>query len=144
MAKRRIEIKKGFRAGQLEVIRRADVANKESYVCICHACGNEIVLRRAFLTSQNRRSCGCLNKGAKGKGTLCWSCENSVPRIEDGIYTRGCNWSINKKPVEGWEAEPRTLRHNGVGLAFTKSFHVISCPQYSESRKGRGKNGKSK
>ena len=137
MAKRRIEIKKGYRIGQVKVIRRADVAHKESYVCICYACGKEVILQRHQLTTANRRSCGCLNKRGGNNGTLCWSCENSVPRIEDGVYTRGCNWSVNKKPVEGWEAEPRTLRHNGAGLEFTKSFHVISCPQYIKSRRDK-------
>lgn len=54
--------------------------------------------------------------------SLCWKCYNSVPNI-DG--SRGCSWSINHKPVEGWEAVP-------VTTDCGNTFRVITCPKYNE------------
>ena len=33
--------------------------------------------------------------------TLCWSCKNAVPNLEQ---TRGCSWSRELVPVKGWDA----------------------------------------
>ena len=39
--------------------------------------------------------------------TLCWGCGNAVPDAEG---ERGCPWSREGKPVEGWVAERRDIR----------------------------------
>lgn len=59
--------------------------------------------------------------------SLCWSCQNAVPSA-DG--RRGCEWSISKKPVEGWTAQEswQTAIH-GEKL---RSYKVLSCPKYKE------------
>lgn len=63
--------------------------------------------------------------------SLCWSCANSVPNRED---TRGCSWSREFKPVEGWEAEECVTvidRQNGTSYVRT-SFTVKNCPEFVE------------
>lgn len=37
--------------------------------------------------------------------TLCWNCKHAVPKInrETGGYITGCDWSIRRKPILGWE-----------------------------------------
>lgn len=62
------------------------------------------------------------------KNTLCWSCQHAVPNY-DG--TRGCSWSREGKPVEGWDADPTVIR----GYRYTddaRSYHVKACPQFLE------------
>ena len=59
--------------------------------------------------------------------TICWNCANAVPN-EDG--TRGCNWSRNKMPVNGWEAELKLLRLNP--RTVTDSYVVKKCPEFVE------------
>lgn len=39
--------------------------------------------------------------------TICWACANAVP---DADGERGCSWSREGKPVEGWVAERRDIR----------------------------------
>ena len=34
--------------------------------------------------------------------TICWDCENAVPSADGG---KGCPWSVNGQPVEGWKAK---------------------------------------
>lgn len=133
MAKNCINLSIGYRKGQIEIIKRADVKFKEVYICKCHACGNVVELNRQQIINPSRQSCGCLNTAKTSNQTLCWTCENSVPKIEYGEYTRGCNWSINKLPVEGWEAEPTRIKHQGS--IITPSFLVKNCPQYIASKK---------
>ena len=55
--------------------------------------------------------------------TLCWTCQNAVP-IPEG---KGCNWSRNLKPVEGWEAK-KTIKRPSEGRM--ESYCVRSCPEY--------------
>ena len=64
-------------------------------------------------------------KSAAGRAqTLCWKCQNAVPKkAEDGRYIRGCRWSIARKPVDGWEAEQKTLE-------CRTTYKVISCPKF--------------
>lgn len=74
---------------------------------------------------QNRFITSIPPKVGKGKGgavrdTICWGCENAVPDLEG---TRGCPWSREQKPVEGWMAE-----QDG-------GYTVKECPLY----KGAGK-----
>lgn len=67
------------------------------------------------------------------KPTICWGCANAVPKIDEqtGKYIRGCEWSIRRKPVPGWETycfvdytykDGKTLR----------AYSVKSCPKFKE------------
>lgn len=67
------------------------------------------------------------------KNTLCWGCQHAVPNY-DG--TRGCSWSREGKPVEGWTAEPSKIKHSDAsGIGYCRSYHVISCPQFLADEK---------
>lgn len=57
---------------------------------------------------------------------LCWFCVNSVPSA-DG--TRGCCWSRELKPVEGWTAEEQT--HICV-CRKDPGYKVFECPEFVE------------
>lgn len=59
--------------------------------------------------------------------TICWQCENAVP---DRDGTKGCSWSRDFIPVEGWTAKRRLLliQHNGA----TTSYTVLKCPLFKE------------
>ena len=60
--------------------------------------------------------------------TICWDCARAI---------NGCNWSIDGKPVEGWQAEPTQLKNkNGV---YAESYCVISCPEFVPDRERKGK-----
>ena len=59
--------------------------------------------------------------------SLCWSCQNAVPSA-DG--RRGCEWSIFKRPVEGWTAQESW--QTGIHGGRLRSYKVISCPKYKE------------
>ena len=68
------------------------------------------------------------------QNTLCWHCQNSVPAKdpETGEYIRGCNWSLNKSPVEGWRATRNDLKlQNNRTL---ESYIVHECPMYLEDQ----------
>ena len=68
--------------------------------------------------------------------TLCWSCIHSVPRLVDGVYVHGCEWSLRFEPVEGWDAEPHSTKLSKEKTIT--SYHVKKCPKYvKESRKRR-------
>ena len=49
-------------------------------------------------------------KKFRGKGTLCWVCQNCFG---------GCSWSSEYIPVEGWKAKTTTA-----------SYLVLSCPEF--------------
>lgn len=55
-------------------------------------------------------------------GTLCWKCENAVPS-SDG--TRGCPWSTQLKPVDGWDAVESSHDHKIYGLADKGTNELI-------------------
>lgn len=59
------------------------------------------------------------------EGTLCWRCKNAVPG--NGY---GCEWSVRKKPVEGWTARETKLKI--YGNTYTKSYHVVKCPKFEK------------
>lgn len=63
--------------------------------------------------------------------TICWACANAVPD-EEG--TRGCPWSREGKPVEGWVAERRDIRiqpkRPGEERRAVESYQVITCPEF--------------
>lgn len=70
-------------------------------------------------------------KGDKYRATLCWKCANAVPNREG---TRGCSWSKEFKPVEGWDAE-KTVLFTGYWNSKrfgTDSYIVKSCPEFVE------------
>lgn len=64
--------------------------------------------------------------------TLCWNCKHAVPKInrETGGYITGCDWSIRRKPILGWE----TCCHrtyagtNGILETYTVTF----CLKFKE------------
>lgn len=56
---------------------------------------------------------------------LCWSCQNAVP-TEDG--RRGCEWSLDFRPVPGWTAE--RVGKSVIG----KTWSVKACPKYIPDR----------
>lgn len=54
----------------------------------------------------------------------CVSCQNAVPN-RDG--SRGCSWSREFKPVEGWEATP--FHRKTVSYDYT-TYTVYECPEF--------------
>ena len=50
--------------------------------------------------------------------TICWECKKA---------TCGCSWSKYFKPVEGWEAEPTTVKDENYTYS---SYLVKSCPEF--------------
>ena len=63
--------------------------------------------------------------------TICWACGNAVPDAEG---ERGCPWSREGRPVEGWEAERRDIRiqprRPGEERRAVESYQVITCPVF--------------
>lgn len=63
--------------------------------------------------------------------TLCWSCANAAPSA-DG--ERGCPWSLEGKPVEGWSAIRRDIRLQNPkkkeNVRSVESYLVVACPLY--------------
>lgn len=58
--------------------------------------------------------------------TLCWDCRNAVPG-ED----KGCAWSEDGEPVEGWDAEQTTVGEWYAGQKCTRvSYIVRKCPMF--------------
>ena len=60
--------------------------------------------------------------------TLCWYCANAVPNNKTG---KGCSWSREFKPVEGWDAEETLVisrPDREVGECAIQSFIVKGCP----------------
>lgn len=62
-----------------------------------------------------------------GNQTLCWVCQNAMPKIVNARYVCGCEWSIKRKPVPGWRATERTLEDR-------TTYKVIECPKFKRSR----------
>lgn len=63
--------------------------------------------------------------------TLCWSCVHAVP---SGDGERGCPWSLEGKPVEGWSAIRRDIRlqfpRKKENARSVESYLVVACPRY--------------
>lgn len=56
--------------------------------------------------------------------TLCWCCKHAVP-----IDGNGCEWSMYKRPVEGWEvSQMKIFRKNDGTMAYT--YQVNKCPKF--------------
>ena len=65
------------------------------------------------------------------KQTICWECANAVPNI-DG--TRGCSWSRDFEPVEGWDAEQTEVMRGYLQNSHLAcvSYLVKRCPLFKE------------
>ena len=62
------------------------------------------------------------NRGYKdGKEQLCWYCEKACGR---------CSWSRSFTPIEGWEAEPTTVRNRDTAQRTTATYYIKACPEY--------------
>lgn len=64
--------------------------------------------------------------------TLCWSCKNAVPNLEQ---TRGCSWSREFVPVKGWDAIETTVgvtRFADGSRYYTRepNYLIIKCPEF--------------
>ena len=56
--------------------------------------------------------------------TLCWCCKHAVP-----IDGNGCEWSMYKQPVDGWEvSQMKIFRKNDGTMAYT--YRVDKCPKF--------------
>lgn len=64
----------------------------------------------------------------------CWSCLKAVPH---GAF--GCPWSLEAKPIKGWNAIP--VIHTAKAHGYVRdivAYHVIDCPQFAaEDRRKR-------
>lgn len=72
-------------------------------------------------------------KKAKKEDTLCWTCENAVPKMEKGKLVCGCSWSMHLKPVDGWTAE-KSVKNENHGNRL-ETWCVKKCPKYEKSQK---------
>lgn len=67
--------------------------------------------------------------------TLCWRCANAVPDREG---ERGCSWSREGKPVEGWKATRRDIRVGATANGKkSESYRVEKCPQFKRDQAKR-------
>ena len=66
--------------------------------------------------------------------SLCWDCENAVPKIRDGQYVQGCDWSISLKPVDGWNAYGRLYSPIASG-EIRMTYLVRSCPKFKRTKR---------
>ena len=63
------------------------------------------------------------------EASLCWCCKNAVPEKDDkGNYTAGCEWSLYKKPVEGWEVNKVADVYES-GRRY-RTYCVSRCPKF--------------
>ena len=97
----------------------AEPRNEKGYYSRCAEC-------RARATGETETP---QEKARKGKMTLCWYCKNAIP---DDKGDKGCSWSRNRLPVDGWEAKLTQLK---VAKRLTMpSYQVIECPEFKEGR----------
>lgn len=62
------------------------------------------------------------------KHTLCWDCRNAVPG-----ENRGCAWSEDGEPVDGWDAEPTRVGEWYSGQKHTRESYIVrSCPRFEK------------
>lgn len=61
--------------------------------------------------------------------TLCWCCKNAVPAKDGtGKYTAGCEWSMFRRPVKGWEVSKAALVRECGHTYMT--YCVSRCPKF--------------
>lgn len=70
-------------------------------------------------------------KNKTSSDTICWHCKHAVPKIEDGKYTKGCEWSIKHEPVPGWITNA-CVDYRYPNGKIVKSYSVKSCPKFKE------------
>ncbi|MBR1749995.1 MAG: hypothetical protein IJ740_18865 [Ruminococcus sp.] len=118
-------------------MKRKEYYNHNKEIHICTKCykpikpdehGEYKTLCQECLNKQlERKYKGKDKQGEAKKHTLCWRCRNAVPKPDDkGGFLYGCEWSISRRPVEGWIAK------KGVVKAYTelRSYLVIRCPKF--------------
>lgn len=62
--------------------------------------------------------------------SICWDCKNAVPGEK-----RGCSWSREFRPVEGWEALRRDIRpakRRRRTPSMQESYRVLRCPRFEK------------
>lgn len=95
---------------------------------LCIDCGKPVEIRpRPKYSSLRCENCRAVYAASKLKASLCWDCENSVPSPKKG---HGCEWSVNRKPVEGWEAV-ESVQQGEQGKTI-RSFTVLKCPKFKK------------
>lgn len=100
---------------------------------LCERCGRKLEEQRLKARGKRAFICGdCLAKRTEKPKTLCWDCVHSVPKRINGQYVRGCEWSIKRLPVIGWEAETKILRVAATDDCI--SYNVKSCPKFEKGR----------
>lgn len=84
----------------------------------------EEAIKHCYMLIKRRASELGFDESRFGKvQSICWHCQNAVPKIFDGQYVRGCAWSIKKKPVPGWSAEKNVLEDK-------ITYRVHECPRF--------------
>lgn len=69
--------------------------------------------------------------------SLCWDCENAVPKVHNGKYVQGCDWSIRLQPVKGWDASGRL--YNPVASGDIRITYLVrSCPLFRRTKRRKG------
>lgn len=63
-------------------------------------------------------------------GTLCTYCQNAVPSPRK---RKGCSWSVDFAPVDGWKAISVT-RHLSYKNEPFETYCVVKCPLFDEER----------
>ena len=60
---------------------------------------------------------------------LCELCQHAVPNLKKGTLARGCSWSRELKPVEGWTAT-KVSKYKSDGEFAYDTYHIVSCPLF--------------
>ena len=60
--------------------------------------------------------------------TLCWCCANAVPKVNKLGELDGCEWSLYRQPVPGWDAEKMRLSEQEISDIIT--YLVNDCPKF--------------
>ena len=67
-------------------------------------------------------------KKKSDRQSLCWQCKHAVPNPRKG---NGCEWSIDFRPVRGWEATKKEYRVPKCNELMI-SYNVHACPKFVE------------
>ena len=76
---------------------------------------------RKWRNRQNLKSNVAAKSNRDRSETVCWTCQNAL---------RGCSWSRDFIPVEGWTATPHMLYANDENHGGVQSYEVHDCPEY--------------
>ena len=69
------------------------------------------------------------NIGGHAYVQLCEVCQHAVPNLKSGELARGCPWSKELKPVDGWSATKVTKYKSNGEFAYD-TYHIVSCPLF--------------